>query len=247
MNNLLDKQRKYLTHVVGIVLVLSGLHANAGSRSNEVNYSPDHWPSRWSSAIHQQKNGKFPKREQDQTQPDELPEAVSEQDLFYSYLNSGRMNPETNLKKYDRRYLQQPIRDTKRQTAYQPSQGYYNRLRSTPQNYGANPHYGGNPMIDPVTGFPGGGLPVLPGMPGSAPMGMSPNYGGVPYGGMPYGGMPYGGVPYGGAPYGGIPYGGSPFGFSPIGSMPFFGTPFGGSPYGHYGNPGIWNPFMGSW
>ncbi len=230
MNNLLDKQQKYLPGFLGIVLVVTGFHTNAGSRSNEVNYSPDHWPSRWSSAIHQQKTGKFPKREQDQTQPDELPDAVSEQDLFYSYLNRGRMDPDNNWKKYDRRYLQQPVRDSRRQTAYQSGQGNYNRLRSLPYNYGSNPYYGSNLMIDPVTGFPGGGFPVLPGMPGYAPIF-----------------SPYGGVPYGGFPYRGGPYGGSPFGFSPFGSMPFFGSPFGGTPYGYYGSPGIWGPNSRAW
>ena len=73
-------------------------------------------------------------------------------------------------------------------------------------------------------GFPGGGFPMMPGVPGAYPMNLVPN-GGMPYGGVPYGGIPYGGMPYGGMPYGGMPYGGSPYGYP--GMMSMWTPPFG--------------------
>jgi len=236
MINLIDKQQRYFSRTITLLLLLSMNHIYADSKSNQVNYSPDHWPSRWSSAISQQQNGKFPNREQNQIQPAELPEAVSEQDLFYSsWSKATQMGTGDKITKSDRRYLQQPVRNSQRQVAYhyQPSRTNYNRLKALPYGYhgptyGVNPYYGSTPLFDPVLGHTGGGLPFMPGN-------------------SPYG-SPYGLAPYGVAPYGGInPYMGSQNSGFPFGFMPFSMTPFGGAPYGHYGSPGMWNPFFGNW
>lgn len=55
----------------------------ADSARGGVSYSPEHWPQRWSSAIRQQQDGRFPTREKPQTPPPKQYESVSEQDLFY--------------------------------------------------------------------------------------------------------------------------------------------------------------------
>jgi len=247
MKILQNNTQAFFSGFVTVLLLLSGFQTYADPKENQINYSPDHWPSRWSSAIHKQQTGRFPKRDNNQNQPAELPEAVSGQDLFYSYSGESQLHSGEKLNKYDRRYLKQPA---KANEAHRNVPSRINNPYRLPhyQNrtpYMVNSHNGYSPVYEPAFGPPGTGMPYA-GMPyAGMPYGGMP-YGGMPYGGMPYGGMPYGGMPYGGTPYGGMPYGGTPYGGMPsTGSSPFGMFPFGGSPYGNYGNSGMWNPF--SW
>jgi len=175
----------------------------AQSNGNQVSYSPDHWPSRWSSAIRQQQTAKFPTRDTAQTSPAELPEGVFEQDLFFSpsmanrfdrgdgRLHSGKRNSPHRFSRNSGQYIRDPA------FAYQAGYG------ATYQNYGGSaymyPSTASMPGFDPVPGYPGAGIPLMPGVPGAYPMNVN-SIGGLPYGGFPPGGMPFGGMPFGGAP-----------------------------------------------
>ena len=209
------KHRTISTRLLTILLIGLGGPVYAES---ETSYSPDYWPSRWGSAIRHQKSGKYPTRQIEQEPLADLPEAVSEQDLFFSPHQGKKFD--TRGKSYSNpRFSRNPSRHN-RDSAY-----------AYPNNAGAsNKSNQQMPAMDPALGNPGNGIPMMPGVPGGLPFAGVPYggtpFGGTPYGGYPYGGIPYGGSPYGGSPYGGYPYGGMPFGF-PGGKMGMWSMPFG--------------------
>lgn len=199
---------KISTHTYAILLVmLAGLSiaasAQAGGRG--VSYSPDQWPTRWSSAIQQQQNGNYPTRQLNQSPPPELPaqaSSVSEQDLFS--IPSLRRGDEQSRQGWRHRqpYGQMPhyrrFRDNQLANGYGVGQGasmaafaYYGMPAMQYGNftnaYSGFP-YGTAPMgIDPVLGHPGMGIPIMPGTPFGYPMM------GLPIAGYPGGvGIPFG-------------------------------------------------------
>jgi hypothetical protein len=163
----------------------------AESRAGGLSYSPEHWPNRWSTAIRQKQNGKFPSRSK-QRYSGEKPtrdysDAVSEQDLFQSPSDKRYGRDE-----FDRfaghavrhRYL----RDAQR-LSRDAAVAYNDMANMTGQYSGYGPGPAVSPFgigIDPVLGHPGMGIPIMPGTPLGYPIG------GYPFGAYPYGGFPFG-------------------------------------------------------
>lgn len=187
-------RRKQCESITGLLVVLllgfSGT-VYAQPNSSQVSYSHDHWPSRWSSAIHQQQTGEFPTREEVQTSPAELPAAVLEQDLFFSpSLDSGFAwsNRQYNTgKPYQGHRFSRDSSRQIRDAAYAHPARYGSPADYYPGSNFNYPYGTSAPGIDPVLGFPGIGIPLMPGIPGSYPIGAFP-FGGLPNGAYgPYG------------------------------------------------------------
>jgi len=172
----------------------------AASQS-DISYSTQHWPARWSSAIHQNSD-KYPKRDLKQKEFVEDSQSVSNGDLFstlpqqYGAPVGIGINQQTRT--YNNRYFQMPQQQKRRnfQTAYTP-------YTVSGQNY----------PIDANNFMPFGGLP----------------YQAYPMVGYPMGGFPNTGFPNTGFPNTGFPMGGYPMGALPMAGMPFMGmwNPFG--------------------
>jgi len=210
-------------------MVCIALPVNAQNKESRVSYSPEDWPTRWSSAIHQQKTAKFPTRTNTQEPLTELPEAVSEQDLFYSPQQDRRMRQDSRSYSHYQPYSKQHFARKTNQTGRDSARAYLtnNRqtnIRQTQRYYGNSPYGYQNAssltVMDPILGHPSLAVPMAP----SFPMNM------WPFGFMSFGALPYAGNPYAGAPYGGIPYGG-----------------YGASPYGYPMNNIGWGPQTGPW
>ena len=158
----------------------------AESTGSDLSYSYEQWPSRWSSAIRQQQGGKYPVRQQDQVAPPELPEAISDQDLFSSPSQRKRYGRTEDHSRFDRRTpgyhfsRRSTVHPRDAAVAYQPS--FYNGSAAMyGGEYFSQNHMGYGAMIDPVLGHPGVGIPVMPGVPMGYPIGIHP-YAGMPYG-----------------------------------------------------------------
>jgi len=178
-----------LKSVLGMLL-LAGVswQASADSRSTGLSYSPDHWPTRWSSAIRQKQNGQFPTR---QKQPQSVTrrtnadsDSVSERDLFYQpdrgrrYSRDYESDLDTHAARH--RYLRDARRFS-RDAAFA-----YNDMANMLPPYGGYASYGYGIGMDPVLGHPGIGIPFLPGIPLGYPIGVAP-FGAWPYSGYPLG------------------------------------------------------------
>lgn len=169
--------------IAGLFCVMSS-SCFADNRDRGISYSPDHWPSRWSSAIRQQQSGGYPTRKIERTPPPELPSTgsltgVSEQDLFYSpERNSFRQNRTTRS---DSPHYLRENRSYTRESR-KPAYAYY----GMPPAVYSYPGYANglaNIATDPVLGHPGVGIPIMPGIPYGYPfMGLGPVY----YPGMVY-------------------------------------------------------------
>lgn len=192
------------TGMLIIFLVVFGGQVYADPNSRQVSYSPDYWPNRWSSAIRQKQTARFPTRVEEEKTLEELPETVLEQDLFYSPSLNSRFDQSSRPYNDGQRELKHHFSRNSGRNIRDAAFAYQSRYGQTPVNY-ARPAYGpaySYPSATPIPamgifpGVPGGGFPVMPGVPGAYPMNIIP-YGGMPYGGMPYGGMPYGGMPFG--------------------------------------------------
>ena len=177
----------------GIAMLVFGISVPvlADSRASGLSYSPDHWPNRWSTAIRQKQDGKFPSRP-NQRHSGEKPardysDAVSGRDLFSSPADTryGREEFDQFTGHAARhRYL----RDAQRLS--RDAAVAYNDMANMTGQYGG---YGPGPAvspfgigIDPVLGHPGMGIPIMPGTPLGYPIGVYP-FGAYPYGGFPFG------------------------------------------------------------
>jgi len=158
----------------------------ADSARGGVSYSPEHWPQRWSSAIRQQQDGRFPTREKPQTPPPKQYESVSEQDLFYMPTERQGYGYEHRQDRFEdrqsrHRYLREAHR-LSRDAAYAyhdmyPMYGNMGGFGGGYAGYGGFP-YGTAPLgIDPVLGSPGIGIPIMPGTPYGFPYGGYPGVG----------------------------------------------------------------------
>ncbi|MGD8783954.1 MAG: hypothetical protein PVF28_01760 [Thioalkalispiraceae bacterium] len=169
---------------LSVSLLLSPV--NAERATNDLSYSHEHWPSRWSSAIRQQQGNKYPTRKREQNTPPELPEAVSENDLFHSPSQRKRYGRTNRSSRFDRHlprkrfYRQTSVNPRAAAVAYQPvfNGRPYTAFASQGLAHGYPVH---TPAIDPVLGHPGIGIPIMPGIPLGYPVGVHP-YAGVPYG-----------------------------------------------------------------
>jgi len=204
---LMNKYRHggFPTGLLIILLVAFAGEVYAEPNSRQVTYSPDHWPSRWSSAIHQQRNARFPTRTEEKVTLEELPEIVLEQDLFSSPSLDARYDQGNRPYNYGQRQLKHRFSRNSGQYMRDAAFAYQSGYGAAPANY-AGPAYRGpayvypqaNPMPAmgllpgypgvrfpgvgyPGLGYPGAGFPIMPGVPGTYPMNM------IPYGGMPYG------------------------------------------------------------
>ncbi len=154
----------------------------AGASESKVSYSTDHWPNRWSSAIHQ-KSGKYPSRERDPVDAPDLPKEVSEHDLFYTLAAPRQAQPMRGSFNSGAAYAYgNPYRATQLQNisqqvqhpmlgypGYQPNFSPYPVSNSMPGMYGAP--FGAYPMIgtpfSPLGSLPMGGFPfAVPGFMG---------------------------------------------------------------------------------
>ncbi len=194
---------KIKTTVIGLIIsvVCIGVPVDAEEKGNRVSYSPEDWPTRWSSAIHQQKTAKFPTRTNTQEPLTELPEAVSDQDLFFSPQQGRRMRQDSRSYSHYQPYSQQYFARKGNQTGRDSASAYLtnNRLMNMrqPQSYYGNSPYGYQnaslqTVMDPVLGHPSLVVPMSP----RFPMNMWP-FGFMSFGGLPYARNPYGAVPYG--------------------------------------------------
>ena len=177
----MNKHRDYslLTGSMTCLLVCLTFQVHADSRTQDLSYSPDHWPNRWSSAIRQQQTGKFPSRQKDQGAPPELPaefsDEVSEQDLFSSQPvyspSQGRRYSRGDRRggvnhHFSRQRYSQSVRRNVRDAAFAyhsivPA-AHYNGMQ---QPFMRNPYAAPMPVMDPVLGHPGIGIPMMPGVP----------------------------------------------------------------------------------
>lgn len=170
-----------------LIVLLAGFvgQVNADPDSRQVSYSPDHWPSRWSSAIRQQQTARFPTREEVQTPPAELPEAVFEQDLFYSPSTAGRYEGRDRRYSYGKRAAAPRFSRHSGRHIRDAAFAYQNRFGVAANNYAGSVHMKplgpSVPMMDPMPVYPGIGFPVMPGLPGAYPANV------LPFGGMPLG------------------------------------------------------------
>jgi len=180
--------------VLTSALLLNGLsaqlHAESMQRNAQgVSYSYDHWPKRWSSAIHQQKDTRFPTRQKPHVPAQMKEESVSEQDLFYLPYTARSHGFDSRQHRRDgrlsrNRYMRDVRRTMPRDSAY----AYYEMQPIYPQA-GFGHGYGGFGMnpgpigIDPVMGSPGNGIPVMPGSPYGFP---APGFYGMNSWGSPY-------------------------------------------------------------
>ena len=183
--NLMSKSRHSGLYTGLLLALLTGFGGQAYADPNQVSYSPDHWPSRWSSAIRQQQTARFPTRDEVQAPPAGLPQAVFEQDLFYSpsmasrfersdrRYNHARQAPAQRFSRHSGRYI--------RDAAF----AYQNRFSAGPNNHTGSasmyPYGTSVPAMDPMPTFPGVGLPMMPGIPGAYPMNIT-QFGGMPFG-----------------------------------------------------------------
>jgi len=164
---------KYKTYIslVSAVLMLSGLssqlYAESGHRQvQSVSYSYDHWPKRWSSAIHQQQDSRFPNRQKSNIPAQQKEKSISEHDLFYLPSTDRRYGfsyprNQANERLSGHRYLRD-VRMTSRESAYA-----YRRMQPMYFSGHFGPVYGGFGMnagtvgLDPVIGMPGNGIPFM--------------------------------------------------------------------------------------
>ena len=157
----------------------------ADSTRDGVSYSPDYWPQRWSSAIHQQQNGRFPTREKPNAPPPKDYESVSEQDLFYMPSERRAYADDYRRDRFeDRRARHRYLREARRMSR-DAAYAYHEMYPMYPAPYmgGFGGGYWGFPYgtaplgIDPVLGSPGIGIPIMPGTPFGYPYAGYPGFG----------------------------------------------------------------------
>jgi len=216
------------TVLLFILLMAFGGQVCAQPNPSQVSYSPDHWPTRWSSAIRQQKTARFPTRVAEKVTLEELPEAVMDEDLFFSPSLNSRFERGNRQSNYGQRNLKHRFSRDSSQYSRDSAYAYQRRSGPASNNYGGSSYnYGGSP-------YNYGGSPY--------------NYGGSPYN---YGGSPYmypyaNPMPAVNAPpmYPGV---GFPMMPGVPAAYPMGLLPFGGTPYGYPGNIAMWNPPFGAW
>ena len=216
------------TGLLIILLVAFAGKVYAEPNSRQVTYSPDHWPSRWSSAIHQQQNARFPTRVEEKVTLEELPETVLEQDLFSSPSLDGRNDQGNRPYNYGQRQLKHRFSRNSGQQMRDAAFAYQSGYGAAPANYA-------RPAYRPAYSGPAYGYPHTPLMPA---MGLLPGYPGVGYPGAGFPGVGYPGVGYPGVGFPIMP--GIP------GAYPMNIGPY-GMPYGYPGSMAMWTPPFGPW
>lgn len=167
--------------ILACLMVGLSFHVHADSRVRNLSYSPDHWPTRWSSAIRQQQSSKFPTRQKDQAAPPALPETVSEQDLFSSPPQGSRHDCCARRYGFNQRFSHQNYLHNARGNVRDAAYAYQIRFQVSPysgmgQLYMPTPYASSMMVMDPVLGHPGIGMPMMPGVPAGY------LFGGVSYG-----------------------------------------------------------------
>jgi len=190
-------QCRLFSGLMMIALTTISVPVAAASKSDQVSYSPEHWPTRWSSAIHQQQSAKFPTRNNTQLPPGELPTAVSEQDLFYSPNESRQYRNSNRPYQYNKQYSGQRFSRDQGQYMRDAAYAYQRRLRAMPTGYNTinsmpGSYTGSMPVMDPVLGHPSFAVPIYPGQQNMYPMGGLPSSGMFPFGGFSFFGGPFG-------------------------------------------------------
>ena len=215
----------------GLLIVLLVAFAGpvcAEPNSRQVTYSPDHWPSRWSSAIHQQQNARFPTRVEEKVTLEELPETVLEQDLFSSPSLDARYDQGHRPQNYGQRQLKSRFSRNSGQQMRDAAFAYQSGYGRAPANYAGSAYR-------PAFGGPAYGYPYATPMPA---MGLLPGFPGSGYPGVGYPGVGYPGV--------GFPGTGFPIMPGLPGAYPMNIGPY-GMPYGYPGNMAMWTPPFGPW
>ncbi len=166
---------KFTISIVSGLLLLTGLpmqlYAEPGQRQFQgVSYSYDHWPKRWSSAIHQQQDARFPTRQKSDIPRQHKEHSISARDLFYVPSTDNRYGfaypgSQVDERLSRNRYLR-AIRTSPRESAYayHPIQPMYFSGQFGPV-YGGFGMNSGAVGFDPVMGMPGNGMPFMPGAP----------------------------------------------------------------------------------
>jgi hypothetical protein len=197
MSKLMNKYRHagLSTGLLIILLVVSAGQVSADPAVRQVSYSPDYWPTRWSSAIRQQQTARFPTRVEEKVTLEELPETVLEQDLFYSPSLNARFDQGDRPYSYGQRELKHHFSRNSGRHNRDAAFAYQSRYGAAPANYARSPYgsaypaYGAHPYpfaspmpaVGLLPGYPGAGFPMMPGVPGAYPMNL------VPFGVMPFG------------------------------------------------------------
>lgn len=166
---------KIVISIVSGLFLLSGLamplYAEPGQRQMQaVSYSYDHWPKRWSSAIHQQQDARFPTRQKSEIPKQHKEQSISARDLFYVPSTDNRYGVAYPGSQFDERlsrnrYLR-AIRTSPRESAYA-----YHPIQPMYFSGQFGPVYGGIGMnsamvgFDPVMGMPGNGMLNMPAAP----------------------------------------------------------------------------------
>ena len=185
-----EQTKRIATALAGLVLCGLSVQAYADSQGSGVTYSPEHWPNRWSSAIRQQQDNRFPTRQKPQAPQANERESVSEQDLFYVPSSRNRYDFDRHQDRFDERMSRQRYFREAQRMSRDAAYAYHDVYPAYP--YAGFPGgwngfpYGTAPLgIDPVLGHPGIGIPIMPGTPF-----------GYPYAGFPgvWGGYPPFGV-----------------------------------------------------
>lgn len=228
------KQRGVAATLLIIWLVVAAGPVCADPANRQVSYSPDYWPSRWSSAIRHQQTAGFPTRVEEKAPLEELPETVLEQDLFFSPSVNSRFDqgnraygygqPGYGQPGYGQRALRHRFSRSNGTQARDAAYAYQPGFSTTPVNQ-PRANYGrtyGYPMAMPgpamglLPGYPGTGLPMMPGGSGAYPMNVGP---------------------MNAYPLNAYPMSMGPMSMGPMGIMPF----------GYPGNMAMRNPPFGYW
>lgn len=164
--------RVQLKHIITITAAIGSLGLSsqtyADSVSGNVTYSPEHWPNRWSSAIRQQQDGRYPTRQKPEARRDIERETVSEQDLFYLPSSRRARDYDHRLDRFDDQLSRQRYYRDAQRMSREAAYAYHDVYPAYPYaggGWGGFP-YGTAPLgIDPVLGHPGIGIPIMPGTP----------------------------------------------------------------------------------
>jgi len=186
---------------LALVMMVTGSTFVLASSQSSVSYSTQHWPARWSSAIHQ-KSDQYPTRDTKQKEFQEGTNTVSDGDLFstlpanyakvnnygFNRLNIGTFNSgQATAYNGIRNINYRPAPNRTYQVQTQPWE-LPNRNYSYGQIPSQMPYY-----VNANNFMPFGGLPY-PAYTAAAYPGFANN----PYGlsGLPFSGMPFSGMPF---------------------------------------------------
>ena len=131
--------KKNVLNYLAFVLIVMPCHIYAQENDNQLSYSADQWPTRWTNAIQQQQAGKFPARTYAQTTFSELPSGLSENELFYSPQRGTRYGHQRGEHQHNDGYINQHFSRASAtnngRTLRDASYAYQNRFRRDSMNY----------------------------------------------------------------------------------------------------------------